>query len=283
MSIAGGVENAPGRALEVGATSIQIFTKNNNQWKGKPLTKSQAASLIERAGQTGVSVFASHDCYLINLASPDKAILKKSRNAFLDEIKRADMLKIPCLVFHPGSHMGAGEEDGLKRVAESLDWAMSRTPQSEVTLTLETTAGQGRSLGHRFEHMATIMEMVDEPGRTGVCLDTCHVFAAGYGIGSKKGYKETFASFDAIIGLDKLKMFHVNDSKKELGSRVDRHEHIGRGHIGLEGFRLLINDRRFTKTPMILETPKGPAGLDDIVNLNVLTGLVGKKSAGRRA
>lgn len=269
--------NSIDRAGAVGAKSIQIFTKNNNQWKGKPLEREDMARLGENSKKLGVQVFASHDCYLINLASPDREILKKSREAFLDEIDRADALGIPCLVFHPGAHTGAGEKEGIKRIAESLDWALQKRPDRRTTLTLETTAGQGSSIGHRFEQLARIMEAVEKPERLGVCLDTCHVFAAGYEINTETGYSKTFKEFDSIIGLDRLKMFHLNDSKRELGSRVDRHEHIGKGHIGLAGFRLLVNDRRFFKTPMILETPKGPEELEDIVNLRTLARLIKTK------
>ncbi len=274
MSIAGGVSNAPTRANAVGARSVQVFTKNNNRWKGVPLTTEEIAGFEKNKKEYGVDVFASHDCYLINLASQDKEIMRKSAEAFLDEIDRADALNIPCLVFHPGAHLGNGEDDGIERIVESLNSALEKRPDSRVTLTLETTAGQGTTLGHRFEHLGRIMEKVDKPERFGVCVDTCHIFAAGYEINTPEGYEKTFEEFDRIVGIDKIKMFHVNDSKRELGSRVDRHEHIGKGHIGLEGFRLLVNDRRFTNTPMILETPKGKEGLEDIENLKVLRGLI---------
>ncbi|VAX17024.1 Endonuclease IV [hydrothermal vent metagenome] len=277
MSIAGGVENAPARAKAVHARSIQIFTKNNNRWVGKPLGQNQIADFFDSSKKLGVDVFASHDCYLINLASPNKDILTKSRIAFLDEMDRADALKIPCLVFHPGAHTGSGEDTGVKKVAESIDYCVKRRPKSRVTLTIETTAGQGTNLGYNFEQIAKIIERSDYPEKLGVCVDTCHIFAAGYDITSKKGFNSVFKLFDKIIGLEKLKMFHLNDSKKGFGSRVDRHEHIGKGFIGLEGFRLLVNDERFKKTPMILETPKGPDGAEDIVNLRVLSGLIGRK------
>jgi len=276
MSIAGGVETAPARAEAVGARSIQIFTKNNNRWVGKPLDQNQIEKFFASSKTLGVDVFASHDCYLINLASPDPEILTKSRNAFLDEMDRADALKIPCLVFHPGAHTGSGEETGLKKVSESIDYCVKRRPESRVTLTIETTAGQGTSLGYKFEHIAKIIERSNYPDKLGVCVDTCHIFAAGYDITAQKGFDSAFKLFDKTIGLKKLKMFHVNDSKKGLGSRVDRHEHIGKGFIELEGFRLLVNDARFKKTPMILETPKGPDGAEDIVNLRVLSGLIEK-------
>ncbi len=274
MSIAGGVSKAVTRGDDVGAKSIQIFTKNNNQWVGKPLAPDEIEKFNENIGNLNVKVHASHDCYLINLASPDKELIKKSRTAFLDEIDRADALDIPCLVFHPGSHMGKGVDEGLKRVADSIDWCVEKRPNIKTTLTIETTAGQGTGLGHRFEEIGSIIDKVNRPEHMGVCVDTCHIFAAGYEINTAKGYKQTFKEFDELVGLDRIKMFHVNDSKKELGSRVDRHEHLGKGYIGAEGFRFLVNDKRFTKTPMILETPKGPDGAEDIVNLEFLNSLI---------
>ena len=170
--------------------------------------------------------------------------------------------------------MGAGVEKGIKSIADNLNWALSKRQDLKTTLTLETTAGQGTSIGYRFEEIASVLELVDDPTRFGVCVDTCHIFAAGYGINTRNGYQETFREFDSLLGIDKIKMFHINDSKKELGSRVDRHEHIGKGHLGVEAFRMLVNDKRFKETPMILETPKGPDGLEDIDNLAVLQGLV---------
>ena len=274
ISIAGGVENAPSRAGKVGAHSIQIFTKNNNRWEGKPISEKQRQRFVDECEKHDIWAFASHDCYLINLAATDKEIIKKSRAAFLDEIDRADLLDIPCLVFHPGSHVGAGVEKGIKSIADNLTWALSKRQDLKTTLTLETTAGQGTSIGYRFEEIASVLELVDDPTRFGVCVDTCHIFAAGYGINTRNGYQETFREFDSLLGIDKIKMFHINDSKKELGSRVDRHEHIGKGHLGVEAFRMLVNDKRFKETPMILETPKGPDGLEDIDNLAVLQGLV---------
>lgn len=274
VSIAGGVANAPGRAARAGARAFQVFTKNNNQWKGKPLTAGDIKGFHENSKKLGVHPAASHDCYLINLASPDREMLKKSRAAFLDEIDRAEALGLGLLVFHPGAHKGAGEREGLKIVAESLEWAIERRPESRVVLTLETTAGQGTSLGYRFEQLAWIMEKVKEPERVGVCLDTCHVFAAGYGIDTESGYTETFEEFGGVIGIGALKMFHLNDSKRERGSRVDRHEHIGKGRIGPDAFRMLVNDPRFYDIPMILETPKGPEGAEDIMNLSVLSRLL---------
>lgn len=274
MSIAGGVASAIGRGAEVGATAIQIFTKNNNRWEGKPLTDQEIETFFAESADKNVSAVASHDCYLINLASPDKTLQQKSFTAFLDEIDRADALKIPYLVFHPGAHMGEGERAGIKRVAQNLDRAIEARPDSNVTLTIETTAGQGTSLGWRFTQIGEIIESSRYQEKFGVCVDTCHIFAAGYDFTTEEGYAKTFEEFDKQIGLRYLKMFHVNDSKKALSSRVDRHEHIGKGFIGLAGFSHLVNDPRFYQTPMILETPKGADGLEDITNLETLSGLI---------
>lgn len=276
MSIAGGVSKAPGRAHGVGANAIQIFTKNNTQWRSAPLAEKEITAFHENARALDIGVFASHTCYLINLASPDETILQKSREAFADEIDRADALAIPNLVFHPGAHTGAGEEEGLRRIVESLDWACGQRPTSPVTITIETTAGQGTGLGHRFEQIARILEGVKNPERFGVCVDTCHIFAGGYDISTEQGYADTMREFDALIGLNRIRLFHVNDSKTPLGSRVDRHEHIGKGKIGIDAFRFLLNDRRFFDTPMILETPKGEKGEEDKANLRVLRGLMGE-------
>ncbi|MBF0633131.1 MAG: deoxyribonuclease IV [Nitrospinae bacterium] len=274
ISIAGGVSKAPGRARDVGANAIQIFTKNNTQWRSAPLADKEIAAFHENARTLDVGVFASHTCYLINLASPDETILHKSREAFIDEMDRADALSIPNLVFHPGAHTGAGEEEGLRRIVESLDWACGERPSSKVTLTIETTAGQGTGLGHRFEQIARILGDVKNSDRFGVCVDTCHIFAGGYDIATEQGYADTLREFDRLIGVKRIRLFHVNDSKTPLGSRVDRHEHIGKGKIGLDAFGFLLNDRRFFKTPMILETPKGKDGEEDKLNLGVLRGLM---------
>lgn len=276
MSIAGGVDRAMERAARVGTRAIQLFTKNNTQWKGKPISQTEAEAFAASATRLNVRAVAAHDCYLINLAAPDPVILKKSRMAFLDEMDRADLLNIPNLVFHPGSAISQSEPDGIARVAESLNWLTTQRPASRVTMALETTAGQGSSLGWRFEQIAAIIERVERSERLGVCFDTCHVFAAGYPIDEPDGYERTMREFDAVIGLDRLKLFHMNDSLRERGSRVDRHEHIGQGRIGLKGFRLLVNDPRFMDTPMILETPKDETGRDDILNLRRLMRLAGR-------
>jgi len=281
ISIAGGVDKAPERGEIIGASVMQIFTKNNNRWSGPPISPQAAERFREESARRGVAAVASHVCYLINLASPDRELLDKSRQAFLDEIDRADLLGIPNVVFHPGAHMGAGEDEGIKRAAESLEWVMAMRPRSRAILTLETTAGQGTGLGHSFGQLARIMELAGSRDRLGVCVDTCHIFAAGYDLSGRKGYDATFSGFDAEIGLDKIRLFHLNDSKKPQGSRVDRHEHIGEGHIGEAGFSLLVNDRRFLSAPMALETPKGPDGREDVENLSTLRGMI-KQSARNR-
>ena len=232
MSVAGGVDKAVLRGKKVGCDVIQLFTKNNNRWKSKPITEEGIEAFKKNVSETGILPFASHDAYLINLAAPDPEIYRKSLESFLDEMDRAELLGIPGLVFHPGSHVGSGEKEGIKKIAESLRRLLDERPDYKVKLLLETTAGQGSSIGYRFEHLAEIMEKVNEPERLGVCFDTCHVFAAGYDISNKKGYDKTFKDFEDIVGLQYIEGFHLNDSKKGLGSRVDRHEHIGKGELG---------------------------------------------------
>lgn len=256
MSISEGLYKAFLRGKEVGCTTIQIFTKNSNQWKVKDLTEEEILKFKEAQKETGISPVVAHDSYLINLGSPDRELLQKSREAFLVELKRCDQLDIPYLVMHPGSHVGAGESEGIKRIAESLNWALEKTPGSRVMILLENTAGQGTNLGYRFEHLAEILEQVEEKPRFGVCLDTCHMLAAGYDIRTEPGYQRTLQEFDGTVGLSRVKAIHVNDSKKGLGCRVDRHEHIGEGCLGLEAFRCFLKDERFKEVPKILETPK---------------------------
>lgn len=275
MPIAGGVENAPLSGQKAGCAAMQIFTKNSNQWRAKPLDEKSIAAYRANLAASGIAFVASHDSYLINMGSPDAAMREKSLDAFVDEIGRAALLGIGCLVFHPGSHMKAGEESGLAHVADCMNEAIKRTrKQAEVILTIETTAGQGTNLGYKFEHLAFLIEKVADKKRVGICFDTCHVFAAGYELRTEEGYKATWKEFDRIIGLDYLKMFHINDSKKDLGSRVDRHEHLGKGFLGEKPFALLVNDKRFVNTPMVLETPKGKDLAEDVENLAVLNRLI---------
>ncbi len=275
MSVAGGYHNALLTAREHDCTALQIFTKNANQWAAKELTDEEVRLFRRTLRGTKVRQTVAHDSYLINLASPNEELFRKSLEAFVVEMERAEALGLRYLVAHPGSHAGTDEETGLRSVIRALDEVHRRCAGFRVRVLLETTAGQGQCLGHRFEQLAYILGGVAEPRRLGVCFDTCHVFAAGYALAPEADYRDTMATFDRVIGLKRLRVFHVNDSKRPLGSRVDRHAHIGQGYLGLEPFRLLVNDPRFDDRPMILETPKQENGQDmDAVNLGVLRGLV---------
>src|SRR5947207_3844435 len=281
LSIAGGLHNALLDAQAHGCQTVQLFTKNASQWNAPPLTE-EAVRLFRRIlRQTRLRLPLVHDSYLINLASPNDTLYRRSIEAFVDELNRAERIGARYLVTHPGAFINTDEETGLKRVTAALDEAHRRCPNYRVMVLLETTAGQGTTLGHRFEHLARILSLVAEPRRLGVCLDTCHVFAAGYALAPETEYRATFRAFDRLIGLSRLKAFHVNDSLRPQGSRVDRHAHIGRGHLGLEPFRLLLNDRRFRNRPMVLETPKEEGDEKDMdsVNLATLRGLLPKESA----
>ena len=276
MSIAGGLEKALERGKKINCRTIQIFTKSSNQWKAKEITDEDLRRFQSFYAQFHISPVVAHDSYLINLASPDPVLHRKSIESFFNEMERCEKLKIPYLVFHPGAHVGSGEKAGLKKIAQSINILLKRGKGFKVTLLLETTAGQGTNLGYKFEHLAKIIKMVRQKKSIGVCVDTCHIFVAGYDITTKKGYKKTFETFNKLVGLDKLKVFHINDSKKELGSRVDRHEHIGKGFLGLKPFEFLVNDRRFANIPKILETPKGPDLKEDVKNFKVLKKLIKK-------
>ena len=272
VSISGGIDKAPERGREIGCDSIQIFTRNQRQWRARPLSDDEIKDFKKNLVVYNIKVTVVHDSYLINLGSPDEVQYKKSFDTFLDEAIRAEVLGIPYLVFHPGAHRGFGEKYALKKIAESLNEIIAKTENSKLTFLIETTAGQGTNVGYRFEHIAEIIDLVDEKRRVGACFDTAHVFAAGYDIRTREAYEETLDQFNGIVGLDKLKVFHLNDSKKELGSRVDRHEHVGKGLIGLDAFRFLVNDKRFENLPMILETPGG--GKEYKENLEVLRSLI---------
>jgi deoxyribonuclease IV len=280
MSIAGGCHNALAAAVAHDFDTVQLFTKNNNQWNAKDLSDAEIEQFRTALQASKLKFPTAHDSYLINLASPDPPLYQRSVDAFAVEVERAEALGLAYLVMHPGTPTDGDDETGLQRIIHALDEVHERRPECRVKILLETTAGQGKSLGWRFEHLAAILDAVKESKRLGICLDTCHVFAAGYALAPEAEYEKTFQEFHRLIGLSRLKVFHMNDSKKPLGSRVDRHEAIGQGHIGLEAFRLLVNDARFAKTPMIMETPKeGPDGADmDVVNLQTLRGLVGKKN-----
>ena len=269
FSVAGGLTSAIATAVRFDCGTLQLFTKNANQWAAKPIAESDVAAFKTAADLAKLQFLTAHDSYLINLAAPGDELFRKSIDAFVIEWERAEQLGLSYLVTHPGAHVGSGDAAGLRRVIEGLDIASARCPGLKTQILLETTAGQGTTLGHRFEHLAAIRAGVREPDRYGVCLDTCHVFAAGYPIHVREGFDATFEEFDAVIGLDHLKLFHVNDSVKPLGSRVDRHAGLGLGQIGEGAFRMLVNDPRFDARPMILETPKeGPDGEElDPINL----------------
>lgn len=275
MSISGGAHLAPARGVAAGCTVIQIFTQNSNQWRGKMPTDSDVATFKEKRAESGILDIVSHDIYLINLASAPGETRDKSMIAFQEEMQRCSRLGIDKIVMHPGSHLGEGEDVGLNRIIAAFNTLFATTPEFTGKVLLENTAGQGTNLGFRFSHLKTIIEGSDFPGRFGVCLDTCHSFAAGYDLTTAAGYAATFEEFDREIGLQRLACFHMNDSKKGLDSHVDRHEHIGQGLLGLAPFRMLLNDPRFTAVPKILETPKGDNDEMDGVNLKLLRSLIG--------
>ena len=282
MSIAGGLHKAIEAATALEMDTFQMFTHSPSQWTvfgttgdnwaGKPLPEADIAVFRTALKKSKLKFATAHDSYLINLASPDVVLYRKSLAAFADEVEKAESLGLSYLVTHPGSHVGSGDEAGLKRVVEAIDETHQRCQGFKVKILLEATAGQGSSLGHRFEHLATILDGVNDSKRLGVCIDTCHILAAGYPLWPRESYEATFQEFDRIVGIRRIKLFHVNDSKKPQGSRVDRHEHLGKGHVGIGPFECLVNDPRFAKLPMILETPKEEGDSDqmDRVNLAVL-------------
>jgi deoxyribonuclease-4 len=260
MSISGGIHQALFRGKAAGCKVIQIFTRNPNQWASKALSQCEIDRFLNAVAETDIQPVASHDSYLINLASPHSDLREKSVRALVDELDRAGTLRIPYLVIHPGAHMGEGVIAGLGHVIDSLNRVLDASFQAGVMVLLETTAGQGTHLGHRFEHLAEVMDGVESPGRLGICLDTAHIFAAGYDIGEAQDYIKMLQAFDATIGLDHLKLIHVNDSKTPFGSKVDRHQHIGKGFIGEKAFSFFLKDSALKHLPFILETPKGERG-----------------------
>lgn len=259
MSVADGVSNAVTRAVAHGCEALQIFTKNANQWRGKPLDAAEVQLFRKGVDETGIHPVVSHASYLINLATTNPALREQSMAAFIDELDRADALGLLGVVIHPGTCTAGTEEDALRLIADAVRQAFDARPRQRVMVLLEHTAGQGRTLGYRFEHLAAIIAHLDGSARAGVCLDTCHLIASGYDIVSESGYEETFDAFGRIVGFDRLRVFHANDSKKPRGSRVDRHEHIGQGCLGLEPFRRILNDARFAGLPMLIETEKANA------------------------
>lgn len=283
MSIRGGLPRAVDRAQASGCAALQIFTKSAGQWRARPLPPDEVRAFRRRVRETGIRPIVAHNSYLINVAAADRALRRRSIEALVEELERADMLGLDGLVMHPGSYTNGSEGRGLQLVADALAEVLAARPDGPAKLLLEHTAGQGTNLGHRFEHLASIIDALGGTPRVGVCLDTCHLLAAGYDICSREGYEETFRQFGRIVGFTRLEAFHLNDSKKPCASRVDRHEHIGKGCIGIEPFRWLVNDRRFAGLPMLLETPKleSPQSLRlsdvdplDAMNLSTLNSLV---------
>jgi deoxyribonuclease IV len=256
MSVAGGLAKAVDRAVVHGCEALQIFAKNANQWRGKPLDDEDVRAFRSRLDAAGIRPAVSHASYLINLATAASPLREQSIDAFVDELDRADRLGLLGVVIHPGTCTSGGDEEGLRRIGDGIARALRARPRRKAMVLLEHTAGQGRTLGHRFEHLAAILEHLNGSPRVGVCLDTCHLVASGYDIVSETGYRETFEAFDRLVGFDRLKVFHGNDSKKPCASRVDRHEHIGRGCLGTEPFRRLLHDHRFTHLPILIETEK---------------------------
>lgn len=265
VSASGGVENAPGNANAIGAKAFALFTKNQRQWVAAPLSKKSISLFKERCAEFGYEAkhILPHDSYLINLGHPEEEGLQKSRNAFLDEMQRCEQLGLDRLNFHPGSHLNKiSEEVCMDRIAGSINWALEQT--SGVCAVLENTAGQGSNLGYTFEQLAYIIDKVNDKSRVGVCIDTAHTLAAGYNIKTPEGFTETFRHFDEVIGFSYLRGMHINDSKKDLGTRVDRHDSIGKGVMGLTTFKMLMDDPRFDDIPLILETPDESVWADEI-------------------
>jgi deoxyribonuclease-4 len=281
QSIAGGTPRAVERGLSAGCRVVQIFVKNNNRWVGKAIEEAEAREFRLAVRRAGFSHVAAHTAYLINLASPSLELRRQSIAALADEIRRCHALGIRDLVLHPGAHCGEGEPAGVARIAQSLDEAFLMTEATRVRVLLETAAGQGSCVSHRFEHLRDILGAVRHRRRLAVCFDTCHVHAAGYDLTSEEGYAETIAAFDRAVGLSRLAAIHVNDSKKARGSRVDRHEHIGKGAIGRRGFRNLMTDPRLAAIPKFLETPKDETLALDRKNLTTLRRLASPSPSGR--
>ena len=270
MSTSGGLHNAIEHGVNTGCTSIQIFTKNNNRWAQRPTTDEEAQKFLDAQKKAGIAPVVSHTAYLINLATPNEEFHAKSIAALIDEIQRAEQLQIPDVVLHPGSPLDQGPEYGMKKIIDSLNRCTDATRDCKARIALECTAGQGSHLGYTFEQIAEMIDGVEEKTRVSVCLDTCHIFAAGYDIRTEPAYDATMKKFGKMIGFKYLKVIHLNDSMKGLGSRVDRHIHIGDGEIGTEAFRLVMQDKRFEKIPKLLETPKGDGYDEDLCNLALL-------------
>ena len=274
MSVSGGLSLAFQRAQSIGINTMQVFTKNQNRWEQKPAPPEEIERWYQAQAATGIGPVVSHAAYLLNLGTPDDALWEKSVNALVDELARAEQLGILGVVLHPGAHMGSGEEAGIARIAAGLNRAHAATAGFKTLTLLEATAGQGTVLGYTFDQLKAMADSVHDPERIGFCVDTCHIFVAGYDIRTPETYAATIAEFDRLLGLERLKCIHFNDAKKPLGSRVDRHDHIGTGELGLAAFGFFLNDPRFAQTPMILETPKSDDMHEDVENLRVLRGLI---------
>jgi deoxyribonuclease-4 len=274
LSISGGVDKSFGHAVELSCTAFQIFTKSNRQWQAKDLLEEEIERYHQLQKESGITPVVCHASYLLNLGTPDDSIWEKSIEALVIELQRCEILKIPYLVVHPGSHVKSGIEAGLARVSNALDIVHERSPDYQVKVALENTAGQGATLGSTFEELATIINGCRQPERLVICFDTCHALAAGYEFRTPETYAAMIETFDRIIGLDKLKVFHLNDSQKDLGSRIDRHTHIGEGCIGLEPFGYFLNDPRFENVPFVIETPVDDDPGDNIKNLKALRSLI---------
>ena len=274
VSISGGIHNAVDRGVAAGCGFIQVFTQNANQWRGKAISDADAKLFSDKLAASGIAGAMSHDIYLINLAAAPGEVKDKSLLAFKEEMQRCAKLGIDRIVMHPGSHNGDGEETGLRRVCEAFDQLFAEVPEFTGKVLLENTAGQGSNLGYQFQHLKAIIEGSSYRTRFGVCFDTCHAFASGYPIADLDGYRRTVDEFDALLGIERLMAFHLNDSRKGLGCKVDRHEHIGAGALGLEAFRLIMNDPHFALVPKVIETPKGDDDEMDAVNLKLLRSLV---------
>jgi len=270
MSIAGGVFNAILLAEEVGCRCVQLFVKSSNQWRARALAKEEIDQFRAERERTEIGPAVAHSSYLINVASPDTALYERSREALLEEYRRCVQLGIEHLVFHPGSHTGSGTDAGVERIAAAMDWVLDRAPDGATMLLLETTAGTGAHIGATFDELKAILDRLDHGDRAAVCLDTCHIFAAGYDIRTEETYADTMADFDRVLGLSRLLAIHFNDSKYDFGTHKDRHEHLGKGFIGPAAFGFFLRDSRLATVPKILETPKDEAGKYDRMNLAIL-------------
>jgi deoxyribonuclease-4 len=277
MSVEGGAYRALDRGAQAGCQAVQLFTRSSRQWASRPMENEQAGIFKKLKKSHEIVSTLSHASYLINMASPDSELQRKSAAALADELDNCDQLGIPYLIIHPGAHMGSGVEEAFKRIATLINKIFRKRPADGAKILLETTAGMGTSIGHRFEHLREILAQLEAPERVAVCVDTCHLFAAGYDISTRKGYMQVMENLDDVVGLDKVRAFHLNDSKKGLGCRLDRHEHIGLGALGVTAFWSLLNDPRFDDVPMVLETPKGKDLVEDVTNLALLRAQIGSR------